>query len=273
MLELDYAVTPTFKHWCFPHGNLPPSWREISSFKQTSRPNNDSHCRVTQFEDGVEDAHLVPSAERQWFNNNMAVYVDSTKADKLKDPDNSIRLRSDIHTVFDAKRFAIVPLEGRLVVYCMNTKIGSQVHRLYHGVELHRVRDSGFLSQFLFARFAYTVFELLRGFLEVNASRKLRIRVDNETKVEMCSPERCWRFAQDTAYQGKSRSVSPKKRPHPDTESAADSEDDEDEAERRGRKRSRGDETESFSTSVLSSSIGSADLSVETPGTPPIRAP
>jgi hypothetical protein len=271
---LNYAVTPTFEHWPFPHGNLPPSWREIASFEQTSRPDSDSHCRVTQFEDGVEDAHLVPSAERQWFNNNMSVYIDSTRADKLKDPDNTIRLRSDLHTIFDAKRFTIVPIERRLVVYCMNTKLGSQAQRLYHGVELHRIRDSGYLIQFLFARFAYTIFERLRAFLEANTPRKLRLRVENEERVEMCSPERCWRFARDTAYQGKSRSVSPKKRPHPDAEAAVESDDDGTEAEFRGRKRSRSDETESLSSSMLSSSAGySSGLSVGTPGTPPTQTP
>lgn len=164
----------------------------------------------------------------------MSVYIDSTRADKLKDPDNTIRLRSDLHTIFDAKRFTIVPIERRLVVYCMNTKLGSQAQRLYHGVELHRIRDSGYLIQFLFARFAYTIFERLRAFLEANTPRKLRLRVENEEIVEMCSPERCWRFARDTAYQGKSRSVSPKKRPHPDAEAAVESDDDGTEAEFRG---------------------------------------
>ncbi|EXJ59512.1 uncharacterized protein A1O5_12137 [Cladophialophora psammophila CBS 110553] len=268
--DLNYAVTPTFEHWCFPYGDLPPRWREIPDFQQKSRPDRDSACRISQCEEGVEDAHLVPSAERQWFNNNMAVYIHSAKADKLKESDNSIRLRSDIHTIFDAKRFAIVPIEGRLVVYCMNTNLGSQVEGLYHGVEIHRIRNSGFLSQFLFARFAYTVFERLRAFLEANTTRKLRLRVDHEPKEEMCSPERCLRLASDTAYQGKSRSVSPKKRPRPDTEP---NDDNWSETDFRGRKRRRSDDTESFSVSLPSSVGYSADLLIGTPGTPPTPAP
>ena len=225
-----------------------------------------------QFEDGVEDAHLIPSAERQWFNNNnMAIYINSTRADKIKDRDNSIRLRSDIRTLFDAKRFAIVPIGGRLVVYCMNTVLGSQVERLYHGVEVHRICDSGCLGEFLFARFAYTVFEQLQRFLEANTSRKLRLRVDNETAVEICSPERCWRFAKYTASRGKSGSISPKKRPHSEVEPAVDSDGDATDAEFRGRKRRRSGETESFASSVLSSSMGySAESSAGTPGTPPL---
>lgn len=86
----------------------------------------------------------------------------------------------------------------------------------------------------------------------------------------MCSPERCWRFAKDTAYQGKSRSVSPRKRPHPDAGAAVDSDDDWVEAEFRGRKRRRDDGIKSCSSSELSNNEShSAELSVETPGTPP----
>ena len=204
----------------------------------------------------------------------MAEYVDSTRADKLKDPDNSIRLRSDVHTIFDAKRFAIVPIEGRLVVHCLNARLGSQIERLYHGVELHRIYNSGCLTQFLLARFAYTVFERLRAFLEANNPRKLRLRLNNESKVELCSPERCWRFAKDTAYQGKSRSVSPKKRPPPDTEEPADSDNDWSEEEHRGRKRRRSNESESFSSSVLSGPGLSVNLSIATPETtPPLPTP
>jgi hypothetical protein len=188
----------------------------------------------------------------------MASYVDSTRVDKLKDPDNSIRLRSDVHTIFDAKRFAVVPIDERLVVYCFNARLGSQAERLYHGVELHRVHDSGCLGQFLLARFAYTVFERLRGFLEADVPRKLRLRIDNETKVEMCDAERCWRFAKDTVYQDKSCSISPRKRPPIDADEQNDSEDDWSDPDSRGRKRLRSNESSSFSSSISSGLINSS---------------
>lgn len=270
----NYAVTPTFEHWRFPHGNLPPSWRDIASFQQLSRPDSDTSCRITQFEDAIEDAHLVPHAERQWWiNNKMGVYVPSTRVDKLKDPQNIIRLRSDIHTVFDAKNFAIVPIEGRLVVYCMNTALGSQVERLHHGVEVHRIRAR---SQYLLARFAYTVFAHLRAFLETDTDRKLRLWVENEETIEICGPERCEAFARYTAYRGKSGSASPRKRPHAEAaESCMDSdEDDWSEEEFRGRKRRRRGETQSLSGSEFSGRVGySADSSLETPQSPPSQTP
>ncbi|EXJ78112.1 hypothetical protein A1O3_09273 [Capronia epimyces CBS 606.96] len=260
--ELDYAVTPTFEHWRFPYGKLPPSWQQIPSFKQTSQPNDSNLCRVTQFEEGVEDAHLVPSSERRWFDNNLALYMNSARADALKAPVNMIRLRSDIHTVFDAKRFAIVPLDGRLIVYCLNYQLGSQFADLYHGVEIHQIRASPPVCQFLFARFAYTVFDTLRGFLVLNIPKKLRLFMNNQMETELCNPERCWRFAQYTACQGKSASASasPRKRPYPDA-GPAYSDDDGMEEEFRGRKKSRSDETSS-----------SADLSVKTPETTPFPA-
>jgi hypothetical protein len=49
-------------------------------------------------------------------------------------------------------------------------------------------------------------------------------------------------------------------RPHPDTGLLVDSDDVRTEAEFRGRKRSRSDETESFSSSVLSSNAGYSAL-------------
>lgn len=228
----------------------------------------------------------------------MAQYIASTRIDKMKDPDNSVRLRSDIHTVFDAKRFAIVPIEGRLVAYCRNSAPVSQLNRLYHGVELHRISDPGYLAQFLFARFAYTVFQSFRTFLEVDlqSSRKLRLRVGEQMGVEWCNAERCWRFAQVTARQGKSGSSSPRKRPHSgagaaddgghdydyydsyDYDDDDDDDDESDEAEPRGRKRRRTrrddvDAAQSVSSSPPPSSIDcSTTLSITTPKTLPFPA-
>ncbi|KAJ9622159.1 hypothetical protein H2204_011666 [Knufia peltigerae] len=259
--DLNYAITPNFGHWRFPYQNLPPSWHDISSdlssSEQSSQPypfGSDS-CRITLFEDGVEDAYLIPRAERHWFNSNLGLYTNTTtRADKLQHPDNMIRLRSDIHKIFDAKVFTIVPIEGRLVVSCLNAMPRSQTAQIYHGVEIHQIENRDLLGEFLFARFAYTIFELLRGFLEVNAEVKLRLWIDNKITEEICDSERSSQFARTTASQGKSCSASPRKRPRPGpagTGSAGDSgdmySDDEDDSEEevRGRKRRRSASSES----------------------------
>jgi HNH endonuclease len=241
----EYAVTPTFEHWRFPHDNLPSSWQTIANFNQISRPPDDTSCRLTQHEDSVESAHLVPASQKEWFDTNiMYDYVPSTATDKMKHASNMICLRSDIHTIFDAKRFAIVPMEKRLVAYCFNEEPGSQVECLYHGVELHRLRVWGHFNHFLLARFAYTVFEHLRGFLDANVSRMLRLRLQNDWITQLCDRDKCQAYARATASQGKSRSVSPKKRPWPQGAEERETVEDDwsDEEETRGRKRHRTNE-------------------------------
>lgn len=192
---------------------------------------------------------MIPAVEREWFDkNSMSDYIHSTAIDKMKDTDNIVRLRSDIHTVFDSKQFAIVPINRRVVAYCLNAKPGSHVGRLYHGVELHGLKNP---PQLLFARLAYTVFERLRDFLDARAERKLLIRVGDTWETEACDFEKCQQFSRVTASQGKSKSVSPKKRLRvqearemeiSDVDWSDEEESTDDEEELRGRKRRRTDE-------------------------------
>ncbi|KEF50890.1 uncharacterized protein A1O9_13060 [Exophiala aquamarina CBS 119918] len=206
---VDYPVVPTFEHWRFPTA-LPLYWREISNFLQRPQPPPDSRCRLTQCDYSVENAHLIPAVEKEWFDkNSMSDYTDSTAVDKMNHPNNTIRFKSDVHTIFDSKRFAIVPAGGRLVAYCLNARPGSHIERFCHGVELHRLNNP---PQLLLARFGYTVFEDLRDFLDARVARKLLLWTENTWTTEICNFERCQQFSRATASQGKSRSASPKKR-------------------------------------------------------------
>jgi hypothetical protein len=47
---------------------------------------------------------------------------------------NMIELQSDIHTIFDAKWFIIVPKEKMLMIHTFNKMAISEVFRLYHNV-------------------------------------------------------------------------------------------------------------------------------------------
>ncbi|OAP61049.1 hypothetical protein AYL99_06053 [Fonsecaea erecta] len=183
----------------------------------------------------------------------MSDYAVSTATDKMKHANNIIRLRSDIHTVFDAKEFAIVPIGGRLVAYCLNTQPGSHVARLYHGVELHPLGNA---PELLFARFAYTVFENLRAFLDGCTERKLCIRTGNTRATEICDSEKCQQFSRVTASQGKYRSASPE-------EMETDDVDWSDEELSRGRKRRQSTDSDGDCSSYLSE-----DQWVETPSHP-----
>jgi HNH endonuclease len=210
---------------------------------------------MTLNEESVKMAHLVPVSQRQWFDiNEMALYTRSTGTDKMKHPMNMIKLRSDIHTIFDAKRFTIVPKEKLLTVHTFNEMAISEVFRLYHNVPIQQF-EAG--VEFLFARFAYTIFEHLRTGLQSGKPRKLRLRVGIDIEERDCVGPECAKFAKETASQSTSRSGSPKKRQKgQDTEHAAWEEEEEEvrwldeEEEQRGRKRRRpGEEWWSSSTS------------------------
>jgi HNH endonuclease len=251
-----YAIVPTFYHWIFPHDNLPNSWKNIESpHRLTFYPQDPSKscCIMTLNEESVEMAHLIPVSQRQWFNmNQMAPYTASTGTDKMKHPMNMIKLRSDIHTIFDAKRFTIVPKKKLLMVHTFSEKAISEVFRLYHNVPIQQF-EAG--VEFLFARFAYTVFEHLRTCLESGEPKKLRLRVGMGMEERDCVGRECAKFAKETASRSTSRSASPKKRQRgQDTEHATWEEEVEmsdEEEEQRGRKRRRLGE-EWWSSSTLS---------------------
>lgn len=165
---------------------------------------------MTLNKESVEMAHLVPISQRQWFDmNRMADYTASVRTDKMKHPMNMIKFRSDIHTILDAKRFAIVPKEKLLMVHTFDEKAISEVFRLYHNVPIQQLKAD---VEFLFARFAYTVFKHLRTCLKSGEPRKLRLQVGMDMEEQNCIGPECAKFAKETASQSTSRSASPKKR-------------------------------------------------------------
>jgi hypothetical protein len=89
-----------------------------------------------------------------------------------------------------------------------------QLH-LYHNARLHEIRGVG--QEFLFARFAHTIFPQVQGFLQRGIDRDLlSISLAKEYgKVYTASPDECKRFVPQTGR--KSRSQSPTKRARPDT--------------------------------------------------------
>jgi HNH endonuclease len=242
----QYPIVPTFADWVFPHNNLPPSWKEchipedpdhdVSRFG-TQVLSRDIRCRITAYREGTEHAHLVPTSETFWFDQNqMARYAIS-----IKDPRNLILLRSDLHSIFDSRKFAVVPkrstlteVKSLLVVHSFVPQVTSEITRLYHNVGLQTL--SGIAKEVLFARFSWTIFPSLCIFLNGGVPRALLIREEqgnNTTKT--FSAAECRTKARPV------RSLSPKKRKRPDTPAAEDECEDEDLGfeEFRGRQRQR----------------------------------
>jgi hypothetical protein len=110
-----YPIVPRFADWEFPHDDLPQYWKQCDIPREADAPRAgasivglDGSCRITAHREGTQIAHLVPTSEAVWFNyNTMSKYT--VDVDTVNDGRNLILLRSDLHSIFDARNFAVVP--------------------------------------------------------------------------------------------------------------------------------------------------------------------
>jgi hypothetical protein len=262
MRPVQYPIVPTFANWEFPHNNLPPSWNEcdipINPDHDVPRSgtqvlSRDIRCRITAYREGTENAHLVPTSETFWFGQNeMTRYT--TTLSSIKDPRNLFLLRSDLYSIFDSKKFAVVPKRSTpnkdkplLVVHSFVATVDSEITQLYHNVSLQTL--SGIAKEFLFARFSWTIFPLLCIFLNRGVPRALLVLEEQGNTIKTFSAVECGTMVTPA------RSRSPKKRKLPDTPAAEDECEDEDECDDevldfedfRGRQRRRVCSTSSIS--------------------------
>ena len=192
-----YAIFPSFEHWTFPHGNLPPTWTSCAvSGRREERTvgvappaasnltaaviRRDGSCRVTSAEDSVDRAQLCPRSQAAWFTENrMGRYnlnLDLEDDHMLDDISNTVALRSDVHRIFDERKFVFVPKESRWVVHFFG--LTNTPGQLYHNTPLEL--DPDISPNLLFARFAWTVFPAVSPFLKAGGGKRLRLRVTKE---------------------------------------------------------------------------------------------
>lgn len=171
-----------------------------------------------------EKAHVVPQAQEEWFTNNTmwehAEGVDSASHSAA----NVCCLRPDLHKIFDDRAFTLVPkLEAdgccHTVVHFFSTQNGiADVALCHHNRKVHSLDVVA--PQFLFARFAFTVFAYIKNFVLRGAQRQIAVvqrgiepsgRPSWVTKVvDMDRAERHKRYG-----GGGSRASSPSKRSRP----------------------------------------------------------
>ncbi|TKA64736.1 hypothetical protein B0A49_11887 [Cryomyces minteri] len=218
----------------------------------------DTRCRITNHIEGTECAHLVPRSEKAWFERNMMARYGRMRPglDFIDNPRNVVLLRSDIHTSFDSKRFAFVPKPALAVPsvsvssdatpsttspptttssatasstarsYAFVTHVFSspdphELTCLYHNVALQTL--TGIVPEYLFARFAWTIFPFVSMFLQAGIPRRL-VMCDFTASTDPNSSD-LFRTKTLTGEEcrllplrSKSRSASPKKRKPPDGE-------------------------------------------------------
>jgi hypothetical protein len=171
---------------------------------------------MSAHEEGCEMAHLCPRSEDEWFHmNEMHRYiydVQRPRTGAINDVGNVMLLRSDLHTAFDQMKFVFVPKLSSTNAQSIVTHLlapSVELRRLYHNTELHRI--GGIPREFLFARFAWSIFPFLEGFLHDGVPRELHLIplvVDNGS--QSTSAEVCKSFSKQSG--NKSRNSSPKKR-------------------------------------------------------------
>lgn len=242
-----YGVVANFDSSDFPHGRMPPRWlsevlkiRKALGLPRETSSNNivlarDVSCRITQCTLGTEGAHLLPKSEELWYSrNSMFQYSAWEERGTTDDPRNTLLLRSDIHTVFDTKRFCIVPKNGQWVTHVLYGSVQDELARRFHNVPLQVLRDIA--VEFIFARFVYTIHALSPFTLSGGKRALLVIKpgLTSRERVEVTGLQYKTQLAPQSRVG--SRTPSPSKRRRNDT-AAEDSCGDDD--EQRGRRRRR----------------------------------
>ncbi len=200
--EDPYPIIPTFRDWSFPHNDLPPPWADsIQPLSPTSgrsyAPSNFSTaviiqnitCRMSNFEEGTEAAHLCPRSEIEWSRQNrMSLYNTSLMLPPdriLDDTANALLLRQDLHTQFDANKFVFVPKKGAdtagttsIVTHLLTPS--RELGMLHHNVRLKDILNVH--PNFLFARFALAIFRFSEQFLTEGVDRNI-LGVDGVPKM------------------------------------------------------------------------------------------
>ncbi|KAL9099501.1 MAG: hypothetical protein Q9163_005006 [Psora crenata] len=200
-----YPIVPNFQQWSFPHGRLPEIWQEV----EISKPGpvrsgaggvfaRDLSCRMTDYTESCDDAHLCPKTEEDWFvRNAMDLYtldVNKVGSKGINNLNNLLMLRSDVHRTYDNKRFVFVPKRDNnqpasFVTHVLNPS--QELFDLYHNCKLHEIKSA---HEYLFARFAWAIFPMLSGFLERGKGRFLLTAKDQDAR--WFSIERTKKFGQ-----------------------------------------------------------------------------
>ncbi|KAG8986849.1 hypothetical protein FRB93_005055 [Tulasnella sp. JGI-2019a] len=128
----------------------------------------------------VENAHVIPKAEKEWFTkNNMHLYNNNEQlSDVIRDVRNGLTLGVEIHQCWNALKFTFVPKNGHIVLHVFTAIDATRLCSFYHNVQLRVPND--FSTYFYYARFAMTVILLLNPFLQ---SRNRAIKVKASTSL------------------------------------------------------------------------------------------
>ncbi|KAI0872388.1 hypothetical protein GGS24DRAFT_467904 [Hypoxylon argillaceum] len=206
-----YPVVPSFDHWRFPHGALPPLWAKLSipDINRYIPPANDwdydtvAHhrdvsCRVTGCFEGVKVAHILPFSHDLWFRSNrMDGYCRIPHVvNPIGDQTNLLLLRADIHNLYDQNRFAFIPKDATcngpesiptLLLHAILTKGSPEISQYYHNRPLQSP-IVGIRREHLFARFALSIL-CEENYRFLSGMHKYAVRLFDTEKGEQYTDE------------------------------------------------------------------------------------
>jgi hypothetical protein len=205
-----YPVVPSFEDWQFPHHDFlglgwdadddaaasplpnfpaphdttappPPSTLRTAVFAVPSLPRS-KRCVLSNHSYSINKAHLVPSASEKWFRiNSMKRYEDEQHPTMrfIHNTRNTLTIRADLHTMWDAHIFAFVPKRGQFVAHILTapTQGSREFAAEWHNQPAQRYAFKGIANQYAFAKFAQAVFMLLKPFIAFTPTGKYVARL------------------------------------------------------------------------------------------------
>ncbi|POS68784.1 hypothetical protein DHEL01_v212821 [Diaporthe helianthi] len=200
-----YPIVPSFRDWQFPHDDIPTFWPVFSA----GHPSNS--CILTNSSYAKTAAHLIPKEEGDWFRNNSMGQYGRDRKD-TEDSANLTVLRADIHTWLDSRGWTIVPKENRYIAHVLDPARAPEFFSWFHNVELGLSGGSP-ATEYLFARFAWTVIQLVKPFVMSPSPRAVvRVQADPEEEVKWMVETLQPAQLDDLYGGGGSKSASPNKR-------------------------------------------------------------
>lgn len=158
-------------------------------------------------------AQIIPAQEQARYDENDMRRYPGVSNGNIGEAMNIIQLRKDLHFMFDGRKFVFVPkVTSDSTCSVIHAMVYSKdLLALYHNLQLHDI--SGIPREYLFARFAWTLFPGMEGFL-LNGVKRLVISASSPREAFLASPEKCKTFLRQL-NKPKLRSQSPTERARP----------------------------------------------------------
>jgi hypothetical protein len=177
---------PSFQDWDFPHGRVPDPWSPAAPLTSSD---SIPRCVITNFSIALEQAHLVPKEEVQWYRNNEMDRYGSGILGNIDNPRNLVNLRVDMHRCFDRRWFTFVPKvtqagvapSSQFVTHILMDD-AAELWPTYHNVLVPSLSPESF--PYLFAHFAWAILVRVKPFVTRGFSRRVIQARVNDGKVD-----------------------------------------------------------------------------------------